>query len=161
MTPDLHAARRPAGGPGPWRIAAIVPSYRVHAHILDVLGRIGEECTAIYVVDDACPDGSGRLVRERCRDPRVRVIFHETNQGVGASVMTGYRAAMADGADVLVKIDGDGQMDPADMPKIVAPIIEGAADYTKGNRFFDLTHIGRMPVLRIVGNAALSFITKF
>ena len=74
--------------------------------------------------------------------------------------MAGYRAAIAAGADVIVKVDGDGQMDPRLLPYFCAPIIEGRADYTKGNRFFDLTHIGHMPFTRIFGNAVLSFMAK-
>lgn len=144
-----------------WRIAVVIPCFRARDQILSVLQGIGPECTAIYVVDDACPEATGRLVEEQCQDPRVRVRFHDTNQGVGAAVMTGYRAALEDGATVLVKLDGDGQMDPAEIPKLVAPIIQGDADYAKGNRFFRLAGLGRMPVVRIVGNAALSFITKF
>jgi glycosyltransferase involved in cell wall biosynthesis len=144
-----------------WRIAVVIPCYRVRNHILQVLSAIGDECAAIYVVDDGCPEGSGRHVEAHCRDPRVRVLFHGGNRGVGAAVLTGYRAAIDDGATVVVKIDGDGQMDPADLPKFVAPIVHEDADYTKGNRFYDLARIHRMPVARIVGNAALSFITKF
>lgn len=143
------------------RVAVIIPCYRVCGKILDVLGAIGPECGAIYVVDDGCPDGSGRHVQEHTEDPRVRVLFHEANRGVGAAVLTGYRAAMADGVDVLVKIDGDGQMDPAELPDLIAPLLNGDADYTKGNRFHNLAHITRMPTTRIVGNAALSFISKF
>lgn len=150
-----------AGRTRAWRIAVVIPCYRVRSHILQVLDAIGDECAAIFVVDDGCPEGSGKLVEEGCRDPRVRVIRHDTNRGVGAAVITGYQAAIADGADVIVKVDGDGQMDPADLPKIVAPIVEGDADYVKGNRFYDLTHIRRMPAMRILGNAALSFMTKF
>lgn len=74
--------------------------------------------------------------------------------------MTGYRAAIADGATVIVKIDGDGQMDPAQLPRFVAPILRGEADYTKGNRFWDLTHIRCMPSIRRVGNLGLSFLAK-
>jgi dolichol-phosphate mannosyltransferase len=157
----VHPTPVPDGTAGSWRIAVVIPCYRVGDHILSVLHGIGPECAAIYVVDDACPDGTGKLVQEQCQDPRVRVHFHDTNQGVGAAVMTGYRAAIADGATVLVKLDGDGQMDPAEMPKLVAPIIQGEADYTKGNRFFNLAGLDPMPAVRIVGNALLSFITKF
>jgi glycosyltransferase involved in cell wall biosynthesis len=164
MSQAFPALSRPAADPDTaadlWRIAVVIPCYRVREQILTVLQGIGSECAAIYVVDDACPEETGRYVEAHCRDPRVRVLYHFSNQGVGASVMTGYRAALAEGADVLVKIDGDGQMDPADIPKLVAPIVEGAADYTKGNRFFNLAHIRRMPLVRIVGNAVLSFVTK-
>jgi len=114
----------------------------------------------IYVVDDACPDGSGALVINRCDDPRVRVLFNKVNLGVGGAVKHGYRAAVADGADVAVKVDGDGQMDPALIPLFVAPILSGRADYTKGNRFFDVSVMKKMPFVRLFGNAVLSFLSK-
>jgi glycosyltransferase involved in cell wall biosynthesis len=88
------------------------------------------------------------------------VVRHVLNQGVGGAVMTGYAQAIADGADVIVKVDGDGQMDPALLPQFVMPITEGWADYTKGNRFYDLTHITRMPAMRLIGIAGLSVMTK-
>ncbi|HEX6324110.1 MAG TPA: glycosyltransferase family 2 protein, partial [Vicinamibacterales bacterium] len=162
MTPDLFSALRPfPSEPQAWRVAVVIPCYRVRRHILDVLAAIGPECAAIFVVDDACPEGSGRLVEEQCADPRVRVIFHDVNQGVGAAVITGYRAALAADATVIVKIDGDGQMDPAEVPRLIGPILREEADYTKGNRFHSLANIHRMPRARIAGNAALSFVTKF
>lgn len=142
------------------RIAVVIPSYKVTAHILGVLGEMGPEVDRIYVVDDLCPDGSGDFVEARCVDPRVVVLRHAHNQGVGGAVMTGYRAAIADGAEVIVKVDGDGQMDPALIRHFAAPILNGEADYTKGNRFFNLERIHEMPKLRIFGNAALSFLTK-
>ena len=74
--------------------------------------------------------------------------------------MTGYRAAIAEGVDIIVKVDGDGQMDPALIPRFVAPILAGEADYTKGNRFFDLERIAQMPRMRLFGNAGLSLLTK-
>src|SRR5207342_489335 len=103
------------------------------------------ECARIYVVDDACPDHSGDFVAANCSDERIRIIRHPTNQGVGGAVMTGYRAALDDGATVIVKIDGDGQMDPRLLLHFIAPIVAGEADYTKGNRFYDLGDVGRMP----------------
>jgi glycosyltransferase involved in cell wall biosynthesis len=142
------------------RVAVVIPCYRVTPHVLDVLARIGPEVDAVYVVDDACPDGSGALVRARCTDPRVRVIEHPRNQGVGGAVISGYRRAMAEGAEVIVKIDGDGQMDPALVPRFVAPIAAGQADYTKGNRFWDPDGLRAMPTVRLAGNALLSFVAK-
>ena len=141
-------------------IAVVIPSYRVVRHILGVISAMGPEVWRIYVVDDKCPDGSGNLVEAECKDPRVVVLRHEVNQGVGAAVMTGYRAAIADGAEVIVKVDGDGQMDPSLIPNFVAPILAGEADYTKGNRFFDLEEIRAMPKVRLFGNAVLSLMTK-
>jgi len=143
------------------KVGVVVPSYRVKAHILDVLARMGPEVHAVYVVDDACPDGSGAFVQTHCTDPRVKVVFNEVNQGVGGAVMRGYREAVQDGCDVVVKVDGDGQMAPELLPQFIGPIVEGYADYTKGNRFFDLAEIAQMPKIRLFGNAVLSFMSKF
>lgn len=144
----------------PMRVAVIIPSFRVTRHIVGVLEAIGPEVEAIYVVDDACPEGSGDHVVRHCTDARIRVLRRERNGGVGAAVLSGYRAAMDEGMEVLVKIDGDGQMDPALVPVLIEPILRGDADYTKGNRFWNLTHIQRMPLLRRLGNLGLSFLAK-
>jgi dolichol-phosphate mannosyltransferase len=151
---------QPGYAPAQPTVAVVIPSYRVTRHILDVIAAIGPEVNRIYVIDDKCPDRSGQLVRDACQDTRVRVIEHAENQGVGGAVMTGYRAAIADDMDVIVKVDGDGQMDPALIPLFVAPILRGEADYAKGNRFFDLEQIGAMPPMRLFGNAVLSLMTK-
>ena len=142
------------------RIAVVIPSYRVRDHIMGVLESLPHQVSSIYVVDDACPDRTGDRVLAECRDPRVKVLRHQANLGVGGAVMTGYREAIADGANILVKMDGDGQMDAATLPQLVGPILRGEADYTKGNRFYDLAQISRMPRTRIAGNAVLSFMTK-
>ena len=142
------------------KIAVTIPSYKVRAHVLDVIARIPPKVQRIYVVDDKCPQHSGELVEEQCRDPRVRVIFHEENQGVGGAVSSGYRAAIEEGMDIVVKVDGDGQMDPALIPHFTRPIERGRADYTKGNRFYRPESLKGMPPIRLFGNAALSFINK-
>lgn len=141
-------------------IAVVVPCYRARAQVLGVLARIGPECRAIFVVDDACPEESGKWVEAQCRDPRVRVLYHPENRGVGGATITGYRAALAAGAEILVKLDADGQMDPALIPTLVAPIRVGEADYAKGNRFFELDGLGAMPGVRLFGNSMLSFLSK-
>ena len=141
-------------------VAVVIPCYRVRERVMGVLGRIGPEVDRIFVIDDACPEGSGRHVLEQCRDGRVEVLFHEVNQGVGGAMMTGYRQALAARAAVVLKIDGDGQMDPALIPRFVAPILEGRADYAKGNRFHNVEDLRTMPAARLIGNAALSFLSK-
>jgi len=141
-------------------IAVVVPCYRVRDHILGVLDSIGPECNAIYVVDDACPEGTAERVEAECSDPRVRVLRLARNLGVGGATLAGYRAALDDGADVIVKCDGDGQMDPALIPRLVRPVLDGEADYAKGNRFFELTGLGAMPWPRLLGNSLLSFLSK-
>jgi dolichol-phosphate mannosyltransferase len=142
------------------RIAVVIPSYKVTAHILGVIAACGPEIDCIYVVDDCCPQGSGDFVEKANPDPRVRVLRHTVNQGVGGAMITGYRQALADGFDIAVKIDGDGQMDPALIAEFVLPIALGEADYTKGNRFFDMASLEGMPKLRVFGNAALSLLNK-
>lgn len=142
-------------------IAVVIPCYRVTRHILAVIKAIGPEVARIYVVDDACPEGSGRLVQESCTDPRVHILWHAQNQGVGGAVKTGYTQAAADGMEIAVKIDGDGQMDPRLIAQFVKPILNGDADYTKGNRFYNLEKIRSMPGVRLFGNAVLSMVAKF
>jgi len=138
----------------------VIPSFRVTEHIIDVLKNIGPEVERIYVIDDACPDKSGELVKKNSKDPRVQVLFHETNLGVGGAVITGYKAALADNMDVVVKVDGDGQMDPSLISTIAKPVLEGDADYSKGNRFDSLEDLFSMPKSRIFGNAILSLCSK-
>ncbi|MHA1113581.1 MAG: glycosyltransferase family 2 protein, partial [Alphaproteobacteria bacterium] len=146
--------------PNDMKIVVVVPCYRVKDRVLDVLAKIGPECAGIVVVDDACPERTGAHVEARVTDPRVTVVRHQANQGVGGAVMTGYRAALDAGADIVVKIDGDGQMDPALLPRFIAPILAGEADYTKGNRFYSVANLRDMPGVRLAGNAVLSFVTK-
>ncbi|WP_242109645.1 glycosyltransferase family 2 protein [Luteimonas aquatica] len=141
-------------------IVAVIPCYRVRRQILDVIAGIPDFVDRILVVDDACPEGSGAEVEDKCPDPRVRVLRHASNAGVGAAMATGYREALACGASIAIKIDGDGQMDPAQLPHLLAPLLRGEADYTKGNRFFDLAVVERMPARRLFGNAVLSFMNK-
>lgn len=141
-------------------IAVVIPSYKVTRHIMGVLAQMPACVRRVYVVDDACPEGSGQLVQQQCQDPRVQVIFHEQNQGVGGAVMTGYRRALEEGMEVVVKVDGDGQMPPALIPRFVKPILTGRADYTKGNRFYRPQTLHVMPKGRLLGNLCLSFFTK-
>ena len=141
-------------------VAVVVPCYRTRERILDVLGGIGREVSRIYVVDDCCPERTGEWVEQQCQDERVRVLRHERRRGVGGATISGYRRALEDGASVIVKLDGDGQMDPALIRRVVGPIVSGEADYTKGNRFFRLDDLREMPAVRLIGNSILSFLTK-
>jgi len=142
------------------QVAVVIPCYRVRSHILSVISKIGPEVNHIVVVDDACPERTADLVESACDDPRVSLLRLSDNVGVGGAVLAGYRRAIELGASVIVKLDGDDQMDATLIPRFVEPILKGEADYTKGNRFFDLESLKQMPMLRLLGNAALSFITK-
>ena len=141
-------------------VAVVIPCYRVGARVLSLIPRIGPEVGWIFVVDDACPEHTGDLVEAQCRDPRVQVIRRAANGGVGAAVVDGWRAALASPARIVVKLDGDGQMDPALVPRLVAPIRGGRADYAKGNRFHSLRDTAGMPAARLLGNAALGFMAR-
>ena len=141
-------------------VIAVVPCYRETSHVLGVLDKFDETISHILIVDDACPDKTGDLVREQTKDPRIEIIVHKTNQGVGGATLTGYRRALQLNADIIVKVDGDGQMDPGMITAIIRPIVVGRADYAKGNRFFRLKGISAMPLPRLIGNLGLSFASK-
>lgn len=140
-------------------IAVVIPCYNCADHIAQVIKTLPSLVTNIYVVDDACPQGSGKAAK-KVSNKRLKVINHKKNQGVGGAVLTGYRQALADGADIIVKMDGDGQMDPAQLPALIAPLQNGAADYAKGNRFQDFQALRSMPKQRLVLNSLLSFMVK-
>ena len=142
------------------KTAVVIPCYKVKDHIANVISGIPEHIEKIYCIDDACPENSGQFITDNLKDKRVHVITHDVNQGVGGAVVSGYRQAIADGYDIAVKVDGDGQMDPALIPVFVKPLEEGACDYAKGNRFFYIEDVRAMPFIRLFGNAGLSFLTK-
>lgn len=142
------------------KIAVVMPCYKSARQAPEVLTRMPEMVEAIYCVDDACPEKTGEVIKESCKDERLRVLFHDKNQGVGGAMITGYRQALEEGMEIIIKLDSDGQMDPALIPVFVAPIIDGIADYTKGNRFFAPEFLPGMPKIRIFGNACLSFMSK-
>lgn len=144
------------------RVCAIVPAYKVTNHIVEVVKELIDKVDHVFVVDDACPEHSGALLQPLFPEghPCVTVLRLPENQGVGGAVMAGYRLAAEQGYEVLVKVDGDGQMDPAYIPALVEPILSGDADYTKGNRFFDPVTLASMPLARLIGNAGLSFLSK-
>ena len=141
-------------------VAVVIPCYRVGRDILKVIEKIGAGVNQIYVVDDCCPLSTGNIVEENCKDSRIIVIRHLSNQGVGAAVKSGYSEALKNDAKIIVKLDGDGQMNPAEIARLINPIILGQADYTKGNRFFSREVWSSMPPIRLVGNVALTFISK-
>ena len=143
------------------RIAVVIPCYKVESHLANVLSRIGAEVSAIYCVIDACPTGSGEVaLKSQSLDTRIQVIHLEHNSGVGHAFMTGARKALEDGMEIIVKLDGDGQMPPEKIPTLVAPLLLGKADFAKGNRFFHLEDLQSMPLVRMIGNAGLSFFSK-
>lgn len=142
-------------------IAVVVPAFRTERHIRQVLATIPDAVALVVVVDDCSPDATAAIVAEaQVGDPRIVLHRHESNQGVGGAVLSGYRIAAERGAEIIVKMDGDGQMDPLELAPLVDPIVSGAADYTKGNRFLHARELASMPAARRFGNLALSFLAK-
>ena len=142
------------------KIFVVIPSYKVKKHIIDVVENIPGFVDGIVVIDDACPQQSGHYVMEQTNINNLHVLFHEVNKGCGGAVISGCRYALTNGADIVVKVDGDGQMDPNQIKKLVSPIISGVAGYTKGNRFKDHHKLRDMPKIRLFGNSILSFMMK-
>lgn len=138
----------------------VVPCYKVKDHILNVIAKAPVWVRGIVCVDDACPEGSGDFIEANAKDPRVVVVRLPENQGVGGATLAGYAEAARRGGRILVKVDGDDQMDLGFMGQLVAPILLGEADYAKGNRFTSVSHLKAMPGVRVFGNAALSFLAK-
>jgi dolichol-phosphate mannosyltransferase len=142
-------------------IAAVIPSYCVERDIKSVLGGLPSYIKHIIVVDDASPDSSSDLITAAAKkDKRITLIRHGQNQGVGGAMISGFRKALELGAQIVIKLDGDGQMDPVHIPALITPLIQGKADYVKGNRFRDFQSLQRMPFIRRIGNLGLSFLTK-
>ena len=142
-------------------IAVVIPSYRVEREIGAVLAGLPPYVRHAIVVDDASPDETARVVAQAAqKDSRIILIRHEKNTGVGGAMVTGFRKALDLGAEVVVKMDGDGQMDMGHLPSLLTPILQGQADYTKGNRFRDFQALQKMPFIRRLGNMGLGFLTK-
>jgi dolichol-phosphate mannosyltransferase len=144
-----------------YNIAVVIPCYRVEREIQSVLGVVPRYIRHIIVVDDASPDSTAELVTASAKkDQRISLIRHPSNLGVGGAMISGYRKALELEAQIIVKMDGDGQMDMEHLPDLLSPLVDGQADYTKGNRFRDLKSLQKMPLIRRVGNMGLAFLSK-
>jgi len=141
------------------RVAVVIPAFNEEEAVAAVVRSVPGFVDHVLVVDDASADRTyQRALRSKRRT--LEVLRHPRNRGVGAAIRTGYARALALGADVATVMAGDGQMDPADLPRLLDPLAAGAADYVKGNRFLDGSVFRVMPPLRVVGNIALSLCTR-
>ena len=116
------------------RVAVVIPAYNVAPQIAGVVKGITDFVDEIVVVDDASIDQTAQIVAG-LSDARLTLLRHDRNQGVGAAMCTGFRLALERGAEIVVKMDGDGQMDPAALPTLLEPIVADGYAYAKGNRF--------------------------
>lgn len=143
------------------RLAVVVPAYNEAALICETLRSIPAYVRHLIVVDDGSQDDTAECVEGLAvLDPRIELVRHSTNQGLGAAMASGLRRAAELRADIIIKMDGDGQMDPDELPRLLQPLVTGDADYAKGNRFRDFRALRQMPLVRRIGNMALSFLTK-
>ncbi len=135
----------------------VVPAFDEAERIAATLASVPDWVARIWVVDDASRDATAAIAGASA-DPRVSVLRHPHNRGVGAAITTGYRAAVEQGADVVAVMAGDGQMDPRDLARLVDPLGRGTADYVKGNRFVHPER-RRMPLERRLAGRALAGLT--
>ena len=140
-------------------IAVVIPAYKTAGSILTVLEKIPARAGLIVVVDDASPDDLVETV-QKFHDSRLHLLSHTRNLGVGGAMITGYAHALEQGADIVVKVDSDDQMDLDYFEDLVTPILKGEADYAKGNRFLHHRELKKMPLIRKIGNQGLSFLNK-
>jgi dolichol-phosphate mannosyltransferase len=153
--------REPADELAAYCIAVVIPAYNAAVHVAEVIRSVPAFVRQVIVVDDASRDQTAAIVaREAERDPRVILVRHPHNQGVGGAMITGFREALARDAQLVVKMDADGQMSPDYLPDLLEPLVQGAADFAKGNRFHDFSALASMPWVRRLGNVGLSFLTK-
>lgn len=144
------------------QIAVIVPAYNEGRHIAATLRSVPAYVDHVIVVDDGSGDDTVRRAHKvAAADPRLCVLRHARNAGVGAALRTGYLHALAVGAEIVAVMAGDGQMHPEDLDALLAPVVNGDADYAKGNRLAHPEVVRRMPWTRLLGNRALSLMTRW
>lgn len=143
------------------KVAIVIPCFNVSRSIEEVVRTLPDVVDWIITINDHSTDNTEQILQDLGKvNSRVIYVHHSENQGVGAAVISGYEKAVELGADIIVKMDGDGQMDPNYLSSLIKPIIEGKADFTKGNRFRDLQALREMPLVRRIGNLGLSFLIK-
>jgi dolichol-phosphate mannosyltransferase len=141
------------------RVVAVIPAYRAARTLCRVVDRVRAVVDAVVVVDDCCPERSGATL---VADSRTRIVVHERNRGVGGATKTGIEQALAWGAEYIVKIDADDQMDPSFVPQMIDALERYAEiDLVKGNRFADPATLRTMPVARLIGNVGVTLLVKF
>jgi len=144
-----------------FHVAVVIPAFRVENWITDVVSEIPSFIKTIIAVEDSSPDDTGHVLDALASvEPRLVVIRHDWNQGVGGATISGYQEAIRRGVDIIVKMDGDGQMDANYLEKLIEPIIAGHCEYSKGNRFRYWSYLQEMPLVRKIGNLGLSFLVK-
>jgi dolichol-phosphate mannosyltransferase len=144
-----------------YKLSVVIPCYNVSKHIEEVINSLPQEIDFIITVNDCSTDSTATILENLAStNSKIHVINHNQNQGVGGAMITGYKKSLELNASITIKMDGDGQMDAGNISKLIQPIIDGNADFTKGNRFRDLKALQAMPAVRRIGNLGLSFLIK-
>ena len=141
-------------------IVGVIPCYKTPKAAIKVVNDCCKYVDLIICVDDFCPLNTGKEIEKSVKNKNVHIAYHKVNKGVGGAMKTGIKLALDSGADIIVKIDSDGQMPSKLIPKLIEPLKKGKAQFTKGNRFRDPNVLLKMPKIRFIGNFALSFLTK-
>ena len=142
-------------------VCVVIPAFNEALQIRSVIDSIPAYVDAIVVVDDASTDGTSKAVaQEQKQNSRLFLLRHELNQGCGGALVTGYYWAQENEYDIIVRMDGDGQMNPEDLEPLIKPVAQEQCDYAKGNRFFSGKAYNTMPKVRFFGTAFLSLLTK-
>jgi len=143
------------------KIAAIMPTFKTEETALNVANTLLDFVDMVICVDDKCPLNTGKIIeRGRKDDKRIIVLYHDENKGVGGATKTGIKYALDLDFEIIIKIDSDGQMSPNDIPRLIEPLLSGQCGLAKGNRFTDNEVLTNMPIIRLLGNIFLSFLTK-
>ena len=143
-------------------VTVVIPCFNTSYKTTNsIIKKIPANVSNIIVVDDKCTLNTGKKLSKICDDKRLKIIYHAKNKGVGGAVMSGYRLAIKKKSDVIIKLDGDGQMNPLEIKNLLKPILKGEADYCKGNRLSNIKYIRKMPTTRLIGNFIFSICAKF
>lgn len=146
------------------KISLVIPAYNEEKLIKDTLEGVPPLIDRVYVVDDVSPDGQAEVVLEFAKkDPRVTLLRHEVNQGPGGGIITGYLKSAEEGYDIAMVVGGDNQMRLDEAAALLDPLVDGKADYAKGNRFLDsklADTLSKMPKIRLFGNWIITALTK-
>ncbi len=141
-------------------IGAVIPCYMGGDITLKLVEDLRTYADLIVLIDDKCPLQTGKKIKEKFNDPKIKVLFNKENLGVGGATKKGFDFLLEKRCDIIVKIDADYQMDPANIPKLTTPIIKKECDSTKGNRFTNVDSLLKMPMVRLIGNTFLSYLSK-
>jgi len=144
------------------KIAVIIPCFKVKSKILKVVKMCLECFDYIVCVDDKCPENSGLYIQNNFKkNKKIKVIFHKKNKGVGGAVKSGFQFLLNKNYKYIIKLDGDGQMNPYEYINLINPMKDKTISYTKGNRFLDLNYFSKSPKIRFYGNLILTYVSKF